>query len=125
MDQPHLGRFGDRRLAATGDALLAAMQKERTMCLTALSNDREEMRRFNEFLDNEAVTRHEMLVQAGRLTARRAAGRREEQEPRAAVDLVEDTARSDGRRREAQHRLVEASCAREVLGRDRRVNACR
>ena len=75
MDQPHLGRFGDRRLAATGDALLAAMQKERTMCLTALSNDREEMRRFNEFLDNEAVTRHEMLVQAGRLTARRAAGR--------------------------------------------------
>jgi hypothetical protein len=75
LDQPQLGRFGDRRLAATGDALLAAMQKERTMCLTALSNDREEMRRFNEFLDNEAVTRHEMLVQAGRLTARRAAGR--------------------------------------------------
>jgi hypothetical protein len=75
VDQPQLGRFGDRRLAATGDALLAAMQKERTMCLTALSGDREEMRRFNEFLDNEAVTRHEMLVQAGRLTGRRAAGR--------------------------------------------------
>jgi len=75
VDQPQLGRFGDRRLAATGDALLAAMQKERTMCLTALSSDREEARRFNEFLDNEAVTRHEMLVQAGRLTARRAAGR--------------------------------------------------
>jgi hypothetical protein len=75
VDQPQLGRFGDRRLAATGDALLAAMQKERTMCLTALSGDREEARRFNDFLDNEAVTRHEMLVQAGRLTARRAAGR--------------------------------------------------
>jgi hypothetical protein len=75
VDQPQLGRFGDRRLAATGDALLAAMQRERTMCLTALSGDREETRRFNDFLDNEAVTRHEMLVQTGRLTARRVAGR--------------------------------------------------
>jgi hypothetical protein len=75
MDQRQLGRFGDRRLAATGEALLAAMQKQRTMCLHELASDRGETRRFNEFLDNEAVSRHEMLVHAGRLTARRAAGR--------------------------------------------------
>jgi hypothetical protein len=75
MDQPQLGGFGDRRLAATGNALLAAMQTQRTMCLTALGNDRAETRRFNDFLDNETVTRHEILVHAGRLTARRATGR--------------------------------------------------
>ena len=27
MEQPQLGRFGNRRLAATGDGLLAAMQQ--------------------------------------------------------------------------------------------------
>jgi hypothetical protein len=75
MDQPQLGRFGNHRLAATGDDLLAAMQKQRTMCLHALAGDRSESRRFNEFLDNEAVTRHEMLVHAGKLTAQRAVGR--------------------------------------------------
>jgi len=75
MDQRQLGRFGDRRLAATGQALLAAMQKQRTMCLHELASDRGETRRFNEFLDNEAVSRHEMLVHAGRLTAGRATGR--------------------------------------------------
>ena len=47
MDQPQLGRFGNRRLAATGDDLLAAMQKQRTMCLHALAGDRSERRRFN------------------------------------------------------------------------------
>ena len=75
MDQPQLGRFGDRRLAATGDALLAAMQTQRTMCLRSLASDRVETRRFNDFLDNEAVTRHEMLTHAARLTAGRATGR--------------------------------------------------
>jgi len=75
MTQHHLGRFGDRRLAATGARLLAAMEKQRTMCLHALADSREEARRFGAFLDNEAVTRHEMLVRAGRLTAQRAAGR--------------------------------------------------
>lgn len=75
MAHPQLGRFGNRRLAATGDDLLAAMQQKRTMCLAALAEDRAETRRFTEFLDNEAVTRHEMLVQAGRLTTGRAAGR--------------------------------------------------
>jgi hypothetical protein len=75
MAQPQLGRFGNRHLATTGDDLLAAMQKQRTMCLHALASDRNETRRFNDFLDNEAVTRHEMLVYAGQLTARRAVGR--------------------------------------------------
>ena len=45
------------------------------MCLAALADDRAETRRFTDFLDNEAVTRHEMLAHAGQLTARRAAGR--------------------------------------------------
>lgn len=75
MEQPQLGRFGDRRLAAAGNDLLAAMQQERTMCLAALAEDRAETRRFGDFLDNEAVTRDELLTHAGRLTARRTAGR--------------------------------------------------
>src|SRR5208282_3349916 len=75
MHQPQLGRFGDRRLAATGDALLAAMQTQRSMCLRSLACDRDETRRFNDFLDNEAVTRHEMLTHAARLTAGRATAR--------------------------------------------------
>jgi hypothetical protein len=75
MQQAQLGRFGDRRLAAAGDALLAAMQRQRTMCLAALAADRAEQQRFSSFLDHEAVTRHEMLTQAGRLTAARVAGR--------------------------------------------------
>jgi hypothetical protein len=96
MPEYPLGRFGDRRLAATGEALLEAMQKQRTMCLHALADNREQQRRFNDFLDNEAVTRHEMLVHAGRLTARRAGGRN--------VVVVSDTsehnyARHSGRKR--------------------------
>jgi len=75
MAQPQLGRFGDRRLALVGDDLLAAMQKQRTMCLHALGESRAQARRFHGFLDNEAVSMHEMLVHAGRQTAKRAAGR--------------------------------------------------
>jgi len=75
MEQPQLGRFGDRRLAATGNDLLNAMQQQRTMCLAVLAEDRAETLRFTAFLDNEAVSRHEMLTHAGRLTAGRAAGR--------------------------------------------------
>lgn len=75
MPEYRLGRFGDRRLAETANALLEAMQKQQTMCLHALADSREQKRRFNDFLDNEAVTRHEMLAHAGRLTARRAVGR--------------------------------------------------
>jgi hypothetical protein len=75
MDQPQLGRFGDRRLASVGDSLLAAMQKQRTMCLHALAENRSQARQFHRFLDNEAVSMREMLVHAGRQTAERAAGR--------------------------------------------------
>src|SRR5664279_1373331 len=75
MNQPQLGHFGDRRLAATGNALLAAMQRKQTMCLNELAGDSKETRRFNEFLDNEAVTRHEILGHTGKVTAARAAGR--------------------------------------------------
>jgi hypothetical protein len=75
MNQPQLGHFGDRRLAATGNALLAAMQKQQTMCLNELAGDSKEARRFNEFFDNEAVPRHEILGHAGTITAARAAGR--------------------------------------------------
>jgi hypothetical protein len=75
MARHTLGQFGDRRLAATGDRLLEAMEKHQTMCLHALADSREEALRFGAFLDNEAVTRHEMLVRAGQLTARRAVGR--------------------------------------------------
>lgn len=69
-----LGRFGDRRLAATGVALLTAMEKEATMCLHALAEDRNQRRRFTDFLDHPAVGPAEMLVAQGRLTGQRAAG---------------------------------------------------
>lgn len=75
MDEWELGGFANRRLALVGNALLAAMQKKQTMCLHALAEDREQTRQFNRFLDNEAVSMHEMLVHAGRQTGRRAAGR--------------------------------------------------
>lgn len=75
MSDPQRGWFGDRRRAATGDALLAAMQSKQTMCLHALANHRNQARRFAGFLDHASVSRHEMLVRAGHLTARRAAGR--------------------------------------------------
>jgi hypothetical protein len=75
MSLSPLGGFGDRRLAATGEALLAAMQKQRSMCLDALAESRAQKRRFNDFLDSEAVSRAEMLVRSGQLTAQRAAGR--------------------------------------------------
>jgi hypothetical protein len=75
MSQPQLGRFGDRRLASIGEDLLAAMQKQRTMCLHALAEDRGQARRFHRFLDSGSVSMHEMLVHAGRQTAERAAGR--------------------------------------------------
>ena len=75
MEEAQLGRFGNKRLAATGNALLSAMQKYQTMCLHVLGESREQSRRFSEFLDNEAVSRREMLARAGQLTGQRAAGR--------------------------------------------------
>lgn len=75
MEQPQLGRFGDLRLAATGEPLLKAMQKQQTMCLHALASTRNEAIRFGAFLDNGSVTRHEMLAHAAHLTRQRMAGR--------------------------------------------------
>ena len=74
-DERQLGRFGNRHLAVVGDALLAAMQRQRTMCLSVLAADRSQARQFQRFLDSEAVSMHEMLVQTARQTAGRAAGR--------------------------------------------------
>jgi hypothetical protein len=73
--QPRLGHFGDRRIAATGSALLTAMERKQTMCLQALADSAGQTRKFNAFLDNEAVSQHEMLVYASRRTASCAAGR--------------------------------------------------
>jgi len=75
MSEDSLGRFGDARLEAVGVALLSALQTKRTMCVHALGENRSEARRFGRFLDNDAVSAHEMLVHAGRLTGARAAGR--------------------------------------------------
>jgi hypothetical protein len=96
MPQYHLGRFGDRRLATTGDHLLAAMEQKQTMCLHALADSREVAVRYGEFLDNEAVSRHEMLVHAGRLTAQRAARRQ--------VVVVSDTSEHNYARHSASKR---------------------
>jgi hypothetical protein len=96
MTQHQLGKFGDRRLAATGDCLLAAMEKQQTMCLHALADSRQELLRYSAFLDNEAVTRYEMLVRTGQLTAQRAAGRQ--------VLVVSDTSECNYSRHTASKR---------------------
>jgi Transposase DDE domain len=70
-----LGRFGDKRLACVGGALLAAMQRKRTFCVHRLAKDRNQAIQFGRFLANPAVTAHEMLAATGRLTNQRAAGR--------------------------------------------------
>jgi hypothetical protein len=75
MDQHRLGGFGDQRLECVGGALLEAMQCKRTMCVHALGRNRSQTRQFQRFLDNDAVSLREMLVCAGRLTGKRAAGR--------------------------------------------------
>jgi hypothetical protein len=75
MNQMQLGSFGDRRLAEAGDALLAAMHRKRSMCLRELADNRNQELQFGRFLDNSAVSRHEILVAAGRQTAERGAGR--------------------------------------------------
>jgi hypothetical protein len=70
-----LGRFGDKRRARQGTELLAAVQRKRTLCVRRLAEDRQQERRFGEFLANPAVGTHEMLVTAGQRTNRCAAGR--------------------------------------------------
>ena len=75
MIEAGLGRFGDKRLACVGGALLAAMQRKRALCVHRLAKDRNQAIQLGRFLANRAVTTHEMLVTAGRQTNRRAAGR--------------------------------------------------
>jgi hypothetical protein len=75
MITAELGRFGDRRLACVGGALLAAVQDKRTLWVHRLAEDRDQAIQFGRFLDNPAVTSLEMLATAGRLTNQRAAGR--------------------------------------------------
>ncbi len=75
MIEAELGRFGDKRLACVGGALLRSMQSKRTFCVHRLGKDRNQAVQFGRFLANRAVTTHEMLVTAGRLTNQRATGR--------------------------------------------------
>lgn len=75
MITAEIGRFGDKRLACVGGALLAAMQRKRTLCVHRLAKDRNQTVQFGRFLTNPAVTSHEMLVTTGRRTNRRAKGR--------------------------------------------------
>jgi hypothetical protein len=70
-----LGRFGDQRLGCVGGALLDAMQRQRTLCVHRLAKDRNQAIQFGRFLDNPAVTTHEMLIAASAWTAQRAVGR--------------------------------------------------
>jgi hypothetical protein len=70
-----LGRFGDKRRAKEGAALLSAVQRKQTLCVRRLAEDRKQERRFGEFLANPAVSSHEMLVTAGLRTNRCSAGR--------------------------------------------------
>jgi IS4 transposase len=75
MNEASLGRFGDRRLACVGGALLRAVQGKRTLCLHRLAADRRQARQFGRFLANPAVTAQEMLAHAGCLTGGRVGGR--------------------------------------------------
>lgn len=75
MNEVNLGWFGDTRLECVGGKLLAAMRRQRTMCLRQLGGDREQARRFSRFLANLRVTIHEMLATAGRATGQRVSGR--------------------------------------------------
>ena len=70
-----LGRFGDKRLACVGRALLDAMQRQRTLCVHRLAKDRNQAIQFGRFLANPAVTAQEMLATAGRQTGQRVVGR--------------------------------------------------
>jgi hypothetical protein len=67
MVEAELGRFGDKRLACVGEALLASMRRKRTLCVHRLAEDRDQALQFGRFLANPAAT--------GRQTDQRAAGR--------------------------------------------------
>jgi Transposase DDE domain len=75
MVEASLGRFGDKRRAAAGAALVKAVRNKRTLCIHRLAESRNQALRFNNFLSNPAVSIQEMLVTAGQRTNQRAAGR--------------------------------------------------
>ena len=75
MSGERLGGFGDARLERVGTELLAAMRRQRTLCVHRLAKDRNEAMRFLRFLGNSAVSSPEMLAEAGRQTGVRAADR--------------------------------------------------
>jgi hypothetical protein len=75
MVQDDLGGFGDRRLRALGARLLGAMKDRPSMCIPVLAEDRGEAIAFGRFLEHSGVSYAEMLVTAGRATAKRVAGR--------------------------------------------------
>lgn len=75
MQAISLGRFGDARLERVGSALAGSMQRNRTMCLHRLAENRPQARQFGAFLANPAVSTGEMVVYAGRQTGQRVAGR--------------------------------------------------
>lgn len=75
MMEPELGHFGDKRRGAVGDALLAAMQRHRTLQLHKLAESRAQTQQFRGFLSCSAVGTVEMMATAGRKTNQRAAGR--------------------------------------------------
>lgn len=75
MIEAGLGRFGDHRLACVGVSLLAAMERQRTLCVHRLAKDRNQAIQFGRFLANPSVTPQEMLATAGRLCGERAGGR--------------------------------------------------
>ena len=75
MSEAGLGRFGDKRLASVGEALLSAVQSKRTLCVHRLAEDRNQAIQFGRFLGHPGVTAQEMLANAGGLSNQRAAGR--------------------------------------------------
>jgi hypothetical protein len=75
MQCDSLGSFNDARLERVGAALLTAMERRRTLCVHRLAKDRNQAIQFGRFLDNPAVSTHEMLVHAARQTSGAASGR--------------------------------------------------
>ena len=50
MVEAELGRFGDKRLAGVGNALLTSTRRECTLCLPQLAKDRNQFVQFGRFV---------------------------------------------------------------------------
>jgi hypothetical protein len=94
MQGDTLGRFNDARLEQVGAALLAAMERHRALCVHRLAKDRNQAIQFGRFLDNRAVSTHEMLVHAARQSNRAASGRHVLAIQSLPPDLIRGTPRS-------------------------------